>query len=268
MKQTKEIPLDAISLHTDFARTGYFTDEYNEMVTSIRQVGILYPLITIETGEKYLLVAGYRRYQAAKELGLPTVPCYVLKVGMDDAEIMRLHENIFREDISPLQEAQSYSRLEHTYHYTRDKISKLIGKSKSYVTQRIAILTWPQCLQDALLNNSLSYSVGRELSIVTDEKQLQYLLNLCITSGATVRTVLQWVKEWKEQMAERNLISSQQDQQLTDQSSDSSIVPCFFCGSTPVDGITKHVTICSSCYDQFYNDYIKPTDATTPTPPQ
>jgi len=247
MIHTKEIPLDSITLNPDFIRTQSNVQKYQELKDSIKQKGIIYPLITIQTTDQLLLVAGYRRFQAAKDLGLPSVPCYCLQVGMDDAEIMRLHENLFREDITPTQEAAAFIRLEHTYHFTREKIAKLIGKSKSYVTQKIQILTWPTPLQQALADSHISYSVARELSVVDDQRELNRLLELCLTSGATVRTVLGWIQEWRTTKIQLSINNKPIDQSAESNSSDTANNKCQFCGSTPLDQPPLAYYICTDC---------------------
>ena len=158
MLAVKAVPTDTITLRDDFLRLQFDGEKYTELVNSIRQLGILCPLVALDTSEGLILVSGYRRYQAAKDISLPTVPCICLKAGIDDAEILRMHENLYREDVSPLQEAVCFLRLEQTYHFTREKISKLIGKSKAYITQRIQILDWPDQLQQALSAGHISYS--------------------------------------------------------------------------------------------------------------
>lgn len=251
MLQVKEVPLDSISLNIDFTRTQYDPQKYQDLVTSIRQMGIIYPLITMETPEGYILIAGYRRYNAAKEIGLPSVPCYCLKVGMDDAEILRLHENIFREDVSPIQEAIQLSRLEQTYHFTREKIAKLTGKSKGYVTQRIQILSWPQPLQEAVANGSVSYSVARELSMVTEGSELLRLLDMCVTGGATVRTVLSWVNQWKADEAERHLLLSKPNQSAPPDETDQPSLKCYLCSAELLQSGVVIIHLCPGCAEQI-----------------
>ena len=252
MIQTKEITLDSITLDPNFFRGLYDPQKFEELKESIKQKGIIYPLITIETTEGLLLVAGYRRFQAAKELGLPSVPCYCLQIGLDDAEIMRLHENLFREEITPIQEAHTFDRLEKTYHFTREKISKLIGKSKSYVTQKIQILSWPAELQDALAQANISYSIARELSSVDDMTELLRLLQLCVTSGATVRTVLLWIQEWKSSQTKLNLSTPVNVDNIIPPTNQSNQTTCDFCGSQPVNGELKTYVICTNCTDELF----------------
>jgi len=264
MLQVKEISLDTITLRDDFLRLEFSGEKYQELVNSVRQLGVLSPLVALDTSDGLILVSGYRRFQAAKDVALPTVPCICLKAGIDDAEILRLHENLYREDITPLQEAVSFLRLERTYHFTREKIAKLIGKSKAYITQRIQILDWADDLQQALSSNSINYSIARELSVITDQTERTRLLNICIQSGATVRTVLSWVQEWRA-----NKPISEDPDQLTFDALDDihkkhNKTLCYLCGHEhPLVSLTN-ILICKDCLGGIN----EPPPAPDPTPIQ
>lgn len=196
MLPVRELKLTDIIEHPDFSRP-HSEEKLLDLTESINQVGIIYPLIVIQTDNQYLLVSGYRRFHACKHLNLPSAPCMILPAGVDDAEIIRLHENIYREDISPMQEALTFMRLEQTYHFNREKIAKLTGRSKSYITQRIQILDYPQDIQELLSANAMSYSIARELIRVKDLSQRRNFSTSIITSGATVRTLLGWIRDYE-----------------------------------------------------------------------
>jgi len=247
MLQVKEISLDQISLKDDFVRLEYSADKYNELLNSIRQVGILYPLMVLETDKGLLLISGYRRFQAAKELGFATAPCFCLKTGIDDAEILRMHENLYREDVSPLQEAVCFLRLERTYHFTREKIAKLIGKSKAYITQRIQILGWPDNLQQSLSAGHVSYSIARELSAITDQAELTRLLELAVQGGATVRTVLGWVSEWKIQKELRTQQNELKMEAPAMKQTAGNSSQCFLCGKDSHTANLITINVCKEC---------------------
>jgi ParB/RepB/Spo0J family partition protein len=253
MKETKLIPSDSISIFDDFNRTTTDPQADADLLSSIRQLGIIHPLIVLQSQDKYILISGYRRYFAARELGLPTIPCITISGGIDDAEIMRLHENLFRLDISPLEEAVSLARLEHTYHFTREKISKMIGKSKAYVTQRIQILGYPGPLKDALAHNALSFSIARELSDVTDIPHLVSLISLCIQSGATVRTVAGWVADWKSSRPSPQESPQESPHASFDNISHSSKDSCFICSHTSDISPLKSILLCNDCLVTLQN---------------
>lgn len=255
MIQTKEVPLDSLTLREEFKRDASYADRHIDLVQSIKARGILYPLITMETPEGLLLVAGYRRYAAAKELDLATVPCICLKVGLDDAEILRLHENLYREDITPIAEAEAMHRLETTYHFTRSKIANLLGKSASYVTQRLQILSWHTRLKEALRLDHINYSVARELSSVSDEEQLRFMIDQIITSGASVRVVATWVQELKTSTPSPGAETKSSPPLAEPKPTSEEPTACYFCAQyLPVEQLTQ-IPVCPGCLDN-----IKPTE--------
>jgi len=247
MLTAKEVPLDSITLREEFQRGIYDQQNQADLVQSIKARGIIYPLICMETPEGLTLVAGYRRYHAAQNLGLPAVPCICLKVGIDDAEILRLHENLYREDITPVEEAQAMARLETTYHFTRAKIANLLGKSPAYVTQRLTILHWNPELRQALASNQIHYSVARELAAVTEEDSLHAMLEQIISSGASVRTVITWVQKWKGDVvtAQEQLKTSQPPAETGIQDTDA--ITCYFCARYIGPGEVKRIELCKEC---------------------
>lgn len=247
MLTIKDVPLDSITLREDFFRRVFDPAKHTDLLQSIKARGIIYPLITIETPEGLTLVAGYRRYKAAKELSLATVPCICLKVGIDDAEIIRLHENLYREDISPVEEAEAMARLETTYHFTRSKIANLLGKSASYVTQRLAILHWHPDLRRALSLGQINYSVARELYLVTDEKRLRFLIEQIISSGASVRTVANWVLEWKAELAHIGEQASSPTPVVEMEPTSDEPTSCFVCSRFISRDVAKKIIVCGEC---------------------
>jgi ParB family chromosome partitioning protein len=225
-------------------------DKLLDLKQSISSIGILHPLVVLPFEDKFILISGYRRLAVAKQLLYPSIPAIVLQTGIDDAEIIRLHENIYREDISPIQEAAAFFRLEHTYHFNREKIAKITGRSKSYVTQRIQILDYPADIQDLLASSVLSYSLARELIRVKDPKQRQYFSTMIVTSGATVRTLLAWIKDYESNLppvSDPPLDTATASPSTTDFSPP---LNCTFCGNS--SGDLKPGFFCPACYTELF----------------
>lgn len=247
MIQIREVPLDSIILRKEFARDVRDATKQTDLVLSIKARGILYPLICMETPEGLTLIAGYRRHRAAQELGLPTVPCVSLNIGIDDAEILKLHENLYREDITPIAEAQAMDRLERTYHFTRSKIANLLGKSPSYVTQRLQILHWNPLLQSSLKLGHINYSVARELSSVTDEGQLRFMIDQIITSGASVRTVATWVQELQASRAIKDQTPIDSQPTASQKPETDKPTSCYTCAVLQSPHLLNPICVCDEC---------------------
>lgn len=197
MKQIELIPVDKIDPPPTAARIRPDDESLSELMASIKVQGILNPLILNKKGDRYYCIAGARRYLAAIKLQLPSVPAAVIQVSDDEAAVISLHENLFRKNLSPYEESLLLDDLEHKYHLTRERIGSMLGVSKAWVTQRLDILSWPEMLLEALKNESISYSVARELSRITEPGSLASYLESAINNGITSRVAAQWAAEWQ-----------------------------------------------------------------------
>lgn len=197
MKQIELIPVDKIDPPPTAARIRPDDESLLELMASIKIQGILNPLILNKKGDRYYCIAGARRYLAAIKLQLPSVPAAVIQVSDDEAAVLSLHENLFRKNLSPYEESLLLDDLEHKYHLTRERIASMLGISKAWVTQRLDILTWPEMLLEALKDESISYSVARELSRITEPGSLASYLDSAINNGITSRVAAQWASEWQ-----------------------------------------------------------------------
>ena len=197
MKQMELIPVDKIDPPPTAARIRPDDESLSELMASIKIQGILNPLILNKKGDRYYCIAGARRYLAAIKLQLPSVPAAVIQVSDDEAAVLSLHENLFRKNLSPYEESLLLDDLEHKYHLTRERIGSMLGVSKAWVTQRLDILSWPEMLLEALRDESISYSVARELSRITEPGSLASYLESAINNGITSRVAAQWASEWQ-----------------------------------------------------------------------
>lgn len=219
-----------------------------ELANSIKQVGILEPLLVLLTDKGYNLLAGKRRLLAAKQISLPTVPCLIVDTDQTGAFAVTLHENMYREDLNPVDESVIYEQLRDKHGYNTRETAKLVGQSEGYVSQRLAILTWPEPLTKALFFQQINFSIARELSIISDLKHMNWLLKHAAESGANYRTVRRWRIEWQSQVPEET-------QQVDYSKPPEPELPlpelerdCWWCERpTKIDRII-HLEFCMECY--------------------
>jgi len=168
-----------------------------DLVMSIKQVGIIEPLVVKSVEGRYEVIAGHRRLYACRLARIPEVPCYVRKANLEQTEMLKIHENLYRKDILPADEAKHFSYLMDKQKMTPIKISQLISKSLSYVTDRLAILEFPDFLREALDNSEISFSVAREFARFTDIKQMRSAVYYAKRGGMTAEMALKWVQDFK-----------------------------------------------------------------------
>lgn len=142
-----------------------------ELADSIRSHGVLEPLVVAKTPAGYQIIAGERRWRAAKIVGLPKVPVIIRETSPQGMLEMAIVENVQRIDLNPLERAQAYKRLMEEFELTNAEISTRVGKSPSYISNTIRLLTLPDALKDALMSGATSEGHARALSAL-EEPQL------------------------------------------------------------------------------------------------
>jgi ParB family chromosome partitioning protein len=220
----------------------------DDLSKSIAAVGILQPLIVIKQGDHFHLVVGRRRLMAARQLNMPTVPCIAIEASQEQAIASTLHENLYREDMSVTDEANIFDYLSRKLHYSNKRIAQLVTKSESYVSQRLSLLTWPDKLQQALRDNNISFSVARELSMITNLTDLNQLLGFAIKQGINYRTAQRWRKDYEIDHSTAPAEESTGETRSPSTLETITLGRCSNCKKeVPLDQLTP-VYLCEECY--------------------
>jgi ParB family chromosome partitioning protein len=171
-----------------------------QLSDSISQHGILQPLVVrpIAGTENYQLVAGERRWRAARMAGLSEVPVIIRELTDNEAMEIALIENLQREDLNPIEEAEGYKLLLHLYNMTQDEISKRVGKSRPVITNALRLLSLPDNVIGMVKNGSITQGHARTLLGIENEQLLKNTANEIISKGLTVREVEKLVKQISE----------------------------------------------------------------------
>ncbi|MFQ5778710.1 MAG: ParB/RepB/Spo0J family partition protein [Terriglobia bacterium] len=167
-----------------------------ELAGSLSTQGQLQPIILKATTGRYTIIAGHRRFLAAKSLGWETIEAKVFLQGVKDEQILSLIENLHREDLSPVEEARVVYDLVEAQELDVDLVATRFAKSRSWVDGRLDLCSYPTDILDALHAKSITLSVARELARVADDGYRQWLLHNAMENGATGRTARIWADEW------------------------------------------------------------------------
>lgn len=167
-------------------RLSFGEKELNELADSIRQHGVLQPLLVRKIGDKYEIIAGERRYKASCIAGLNNVPAIVVETDDNTSAEIAITENIQRKDLSAIEEAQSYKKLLDKGQ-TQEDVAKKLGIGQSTVANKVRLLALTDEAQDALLNNKISERHARGLLRITDAQEQIKLLNRVINEKLTVK---------------------------------------------------------------------------------
>lgn len=204
-----ELELEKIFPNPDQPRKTFDEDKLIDLAESITEHGVLQPIIVTPRGDKYMIIAGERRFRASGRAGLKTIPALIRE--LDDEKIMELAliENVQRDDLSPIEEARAYDVLQNKFGYTQDKLAKRMGKSRSAIANTTRLLALPEDVQDMVQEGKLTVGHVRPmLSINIPEWQSSFAKEV-YQSNLSVREVEQMVKkamadgkvEWTETLA-------------------------------------------------------------------
>lgn len=170
-----------------------------DLVESIKEHGILEPLVVAKTPAGYQLIAGERRWRAAKIVGLKTVPVVVKETSTQGMLEMALVENVQREELNPLERAQGFQRLMDEFSMSVSGIAKRIGKSPAYVSNTLRLLALPDAIKDGLISTDITEGHARALAGLTDVKLMIEAYKSILAEGASVRRVEELVRKIKEE---------------------------------------------------------------------
>ena len=191
----KTVAISSIVPNPRQPRTRFTDNELSELADSIREHGVIQPLIVSEQSDgTYTLIAGERRLRASQIAGLSTVP--VVPRQADDRELLELAliENIQREDLSPLEAAEAYKSLEENFNLTHEEISKRVGKNRASVTNTMRLLKLPGEVQKALLEKKITEGHARVLlSLPTPQAQIN-AMNHIIKNELNVRQTEEYIR--------------------------------------------------------------------------
>lgn len=167
-----ELPLEKIERCSFQPRSEFNQEALRELSESIKEKGVLQPILVREKGDKYEIIAGERRFQAAKLAGLATIPAIVKQFNDGQVLEIALIENIQRENLSAIEEAKGLFRLIDEYRYKQEELGKLIGKSRSYIANTLRLLNLPNKVQRLILDGKLSAGHARTLIGLENAEEL------------------------------------------------------------------------------------------------
>ncbi|HKS21400.1 MAG TPA: ParB/RepB/Spo0J family partition protein [Thermoanaerobaculia bacterium] len=184
-----EIPIAQISPNPYQPRKNFNEASIDELARSVRQHGIVQPLVVTRAGDnRYKLIAGERRFRAAQKAGLSSVPAVIKEIAQDgDALQIALIENIQREDLNPMEEALAYHQLHEEFGLTQEEISQRVGKERSTVANFLRLLKLPEPVKKLLASGQLSMGHARALLAIESPKKQEQLAERVVKKNLNVR---------------------------------------------------------------------------------
>ncbi len=183
----EEVPVDKIRPNPYQPRQNFDEEALNELAESIKAVGLLQPVIVRQRDEEFELVAGERRWRAARRAGLGSVPAIVRDVDDTEAVAHALTENVQRQQLGPLEEASAYQQLIEDFNLTHEEISAKVGKSRPAITNALRLLQLPPAVQRLLAEGRISAGHARAILMLEDKAAQERLGLECANLGLSVR---------------------------------------------------------------------------------
>ena len=191
----EEVPVSAIRPNTHQPRRQFSETSIKELAASIREVGILQPLVIRSTEAGFELIAGERRLRAAKEAGLERVPVLIRQAGEGESMEMALVENLQREDLNPLETAAAYQALMDSFGLTKDQLASRLGKSRAAITNTLRLTRLPESIRTLVLAGTLSEGHARALLGLETEERMLRLAERVRSERFSVRKTEELVRE-------------------------------------------------------------------------
>lgn len=209
------IPIDEVRANP-FQPRRYFAEEpLEELIASIKEKGVIQPILLRPVDGGYEIVAGERRYRASCAAGLRTIPSIVRRMGSTESLELALIENLQREDLNPVEEAEAYKQLIEDVGYTQEELARKVGKDRSTVANMLRLLKLPEQVLDGLVRGALTMGHGRALLGLKDEDLILGLFARVVNESLSVRQTEEEVRRLQEGRRTRKTIKELPDTLVT-----------------------------------------------------
>lgn len=229
----------------------------DELKASIAKRGLLQPILLRPKGEKYEIKAGHRRFLAVKELGHSEIKAIIKERTDEDTLLDAIHENLHREDMTPMEDARAAALIRDREHKSIKEIARMFSKSESWVLSRLDLLDMPKELQQAVDVGALSVSAVKELSRITDDAARAYYIEFAIKQGATAQLCAFWRGNWEVQRVVNDPSANASAAQLLTPPPMVVTLPCFFCADQTPIHLLNHLRACPICTDSILMEKAK-----------
>jgi ParB family chromosome partitioning protein len=206
-----QVKLDEIKPSPFQPREDFDHQNMEELTQSIREKGVIQPVLVRRRGEHYELIAGERRLRAAKLLNLKEIPIIIKDVEDRDSLEIALIENIQRQSLNPIEEAHAYQYLIDKFQVTHERISEVLGKARVTITNTLRLLNLPQEIQEEMKKGRLSFAHGRALLEIEDLNQQRRLAQETISKGLSVRELENLIKTQRKKIPKRKIGQGMRD---------------------------------------------------------
>lgn len=260
----RHISVDMLHEPEGAIRSVIVLEELQELAESIREQGVLEPLLVSPVDGGFQIIAGHRRFLASKIAGLVIVPCLVKQRNEADADLCMLHENSFRESVNPVDEGQFFIRLRDAHGLSLNEIAKKAARSNAYVASRVNLLEGDVRVLEALKGKQLNFSQAVEIDKAESDHVRGELLRVAIESGATVQSLRLMRFDYERALRPSAEQPPEGSTPTVPYAESKHLINCPCChGHYPVNKIYP-ISVCKTCYDNILSELQKPAGQEVP----
>lgn len=244
-----EIPVVQIKPPANEMRESMSHEGIEELRESISQHGLISPVTVVKMGELYEIVAGARRFEAVKSLGHLTIKAQIIDGGDREIEEVKIHENLKREDVDPIEEGAYYARLIYEKGWNLDEVQKSTGKSMTYLERRLMTTKWDECVKNAIRAKAISLSVAEEIMKFEGEEIRERYVTAAANNGVTARTM----ESWRQQHEAAQAVPASHDggngENVNQKTKYIPATYCAVCGENLHGIVTHYVPVSQRCLE-------------------
>lgn len=205
------IDINEIKPNAGQPRKNFDEEKLKELAASIEEHGLIQPVVLRKAKRGYEIVAGERRWRAARIVGLKELPCIVKELSDEENMLLAIIENMQREDLNPIEEAEGISQMIETYGLTQEEVSKSLGKSRPYITNSLRLLKLNSDVRDYVSGKLLSSGHARAIAAISDEEKQRELADMAVKEGLSVRQIEKLAQEKKTGKARKSAAAAAKD---------------------------------------------------------
>lgn len=245
---TKLLNIDTIAPPEIDIRSAFSEGNIKELADSMQLVGLIEPVVVRNRNDYFEIIAGHRRYLAATLLKWDTLPCIIRDLDDEAALTLRIHENLHRENMTPLDEANFVAVLHYEYKWSINKVCKELSKSKNWTNDRIDIFSLPDNFKEALGNKSIKPAVALLLIQIDNEPYRNELLKRAAYSGLTTAQARGWLNDWKGFPIPEGESLAEMEEYHAGCAAVSEHIQCKICDMDMKLGNYLYLMVCPSCH--------------------
>lgn len=249
--RTIEIALTQIIPPRNPMRTKIDPDKLTDLTNSIREAGLIHPITVTKRGNKFEIATGHRRFLACKKLHWKTINATVITADEAKLHQIRTHENFFRDDVPPSQQADYLAELQTRQQLTNKQLSKIIGRPESWISERLSIIGYPKQLRAALDEETLTFATTRQLARIEDADKRNHLIDYAIKTGCSEQTAQQWRRDANAGTLDPAPVTQDQDTGQWSVNTQPIYAECTACAKKVTLSESIVIRVCPECAEKI-----------------